>query len=92
MADSGNAATLAQLWTDDGIYEVVGFATATGHSEIAALIDGPVHQTLMSDGSGHLLGPLTIDLEGDTAVACGHSVVFRNGTQGFEVHRVSANL
>ena len=52
-------------------------AEAKGKPAIAALIDGDIHRALMADG--------------DRAVACGHSVVFRNGTTGFEVWRVSAN-
>ena len=66
-------------------------AEAKGKPAIAALIDGDIHRALMADGCAHLLGPIAIELDGDRAVACGHSVVFRNGTTGFEVWRVSAN-
>jgi len=38
LADSGQAEDLATLWAPDGVYEVVGYASATGHAEIAALI------------------------------------------------------
>lgn len=91
LADSGEAAALARLWREDGAYEVVGFATARGRAEIAALIDGPVHRALMADGCAHVLGPVAVEVEGDSAWARGHSVVFRHGDAGFEVHRVSAN-
>lgn len=91
LADTGDAQALAALWTDDGVYEVVGFAQARGHAAIAALIEGPVHQALLNDGCAHVLGPVAVTLQGDTAVARGHSIVFRKGADGFEAHRVSAN-
>lgn len=91
LADSGDAEALAALWTEDGIYEVVGFAEAAGHAQIAALIDGPVHRALMADGCAHILGPVVISIRGDTAQARGHSLVLRHTGSGFEAHRVSAN-
>lgn len=91
LADTGDAQALAALWVEDGIYEVVGFATARGWAAIAALIDGPVHRALMAAGCAHLLGPLAIELDGDQATARGHSVVFRHEAGTFAAHRVSAN-
>ncbi|WP_408591350.1 nuclear transport factor 2 family protein [Novosphingobium sp.] len=91
LADAGMANELAALWTEDGIYEIVGFSKAVGHAEIAGLIDGPVHQALMADGCAHLLGPVSIALHGDEAEARGHSVVLRHDGEGFAAHRVSAN-
>jgi ketosteroid isomerase-like protein len=91
LADIGDAPAIAALWTDDGVYEIVGFAPARGHAAIAALIEGPIHQALMADGCAHVLGPVAVTLEGDHALARGHSVVFCNGANGFEARRVSAN-
>lgn len=91
LADAGDAHALAALWTEDGVYEVLGFAQARGHHAIAALIEGPVHQGLVAAGCAHVLGPVVIELDGDSAVAQGHSVVFRHGASGFEAYRVSAN-
>jgi uncharacterized protein (TIGR02246 family) len=95
LADTGDAEALAALWCQDGTYEVVGFATAQGRAEIAAMIDGPVHRQLMADGCAHVLGPVAVRLDGDRATARGHSVVFRKAEAGFEAGfeavRVSAN-
>ena len=93
LADSGDARAVADLWTGDGVYEVLGFARAQGHEAIAGLITGPVHQALMARGCGHLLGPVTIVLDGDRAELRGHSVLFRrqDSGDGFEAYRVSAN-
>lgn len=91
LADRGEAAALARLWTADGVYEVVGFARAEGHAAIAALIDGAHHRALMADGCAHLLGPVAVTLDGDEATAVCHSVVFRSVSGHFVAERVSAN-
>ncbi len=92
LADTGAADALSELWTEDGRYAVGGMTEAKGRAAIAALIDGAVHRNLMADGCAHALGPVTIDLDGDTATARGYSVVFRaDGTGGWTAHRVSAN-
>ena len=91
LADCGDAEAVAALWHEDGAYEVVGFATARGHAEIAGLINGETHRALMAAGCGHMLGPIAIDLDGDRATARGHSVVTRHTPTGFEIYRVSAN-
>lgn len=91
LADSGDARALAQLWCDDGEYEVAGFATAKGHAAIAALIDAPHHRALMAAGCAHVLGPVTISLDGNRATARCHSVVFQHSEGAFEAVRVAAN-
>jgi uncharacterized protein (TIGR02246 family) len=92
LADTGAADALSHLWTEDGRYAVGGMTEAKGRAAIAALIDGAVHRGLMADGCAHALGPVTIDLDGDTATARGYSVVLRaDGTGGWTAHRVSAN-
>ncbi|MFM2373085.1 MAG: hypothetical protein RIS85_2807, partial [Pseudomonadota bacterium] len=69
----------------------IGFATARGRTEIAALIDAPYHRELMVDGCAHLLGPVAVTVEGDHATAVGHSVVFRHHEGTFSAFRVAAN-
>ena len=92
LADSGDAAGVAALWVEDGVYAVGGMGEARGREAIAALIEGPVHQALMAAGCAHVLGPAEIQLDGDQATASGHSLVFRRADEAFEVYRVSANL
>ncbi len=92
LADSGDSQGVAALWTEDGVYVVGGMGEARGRQAIAALIDGPIHRGLMAQGCAHLLGPVAIQLDGDTATAWGHSLVFRGVGEAFEVYRVSANL
>lgn len=90
-ADAGDASAVAGLWAMDGVYHVAGFAESRGHEAIAALIAGPVHQALLSDGCAHVLGPVAITLDGDRALARGHSLVLRWTGTSFELHRVAAN-
>lgn len=91
LADSGDSEGVAALWINEGSYTVGGMAEARGRVAIAGLIDGETHRQLMQDGCAHLLGPVAIELNGDVAVARGHSVVFRHNGADFEVWRVSAN-
>lgn len=91
LADSGHAGEIAQLWAEDGSYGVGGMGKAVGRAAIAGLIEGDTHRQLMADGCAHLLGPVAVDLDGDTATARGHSVVLRHVDGRFEVFRVSAN-
>lgn len=91
LADSGNAEGVAALFAEDGVYAIAGFGEAKGRAAIAALITSANHQQLMTDGCAHLLGPVAVDLDGDSAVARGHSLVLRWTGAAFEVHRVAAN-
>lgn len=91
LADRGDAAGVAALWTEQGTYEVGGYGVAKGHDAIAALISGETHQALMATGCAHVLSPHRIDLDGDTAVAVGYSLVLRRTGESFEVWRASAN-
>jgi uncharacterized protein (TIGR02246 family) len=91
LADAGDAAGVAALWTDDGVYAVDGFPEAYGHSAIAALIKGPVHRQLMARGCAHLLGPATITLAGGRATALCHSVVLAKSGEDWAPVRVAAN-
>ena len=91
LADAGNAEAVAALWSEDGIYAVGGMGEARGRPAIAALISGPVHQSLLADGCAHVLTSPAIDLDGDNAVARCHSVVFRHEEGEWTPVRVAAN-
>ena len=91
LADQGDATGVAQLWAEGGSYAIAGFGEAHGNAEIAAFITGETHRQLMEDGCAHVMGPVAIELQGDSAVARGHSLVLRWTGNGFEVARVAAN-
>lgn len=90
-ADNGDAEGAAALFAPDGVYAVGGMGESRGRPAIAALLRGPTHQQLMADGCAHLLGPVAIDLAGDTATARGLSLVFRWNGSHWETVRASAN-
>ena len=90
-ADAGDSAAVAGLWAEDGAYHIAGFGAAQGHVAIAGLIEGASHQALLADGCAHVLGPVAITLDGERAVARGHSLVLRWTGAEFAVHRVAAN-
>ena len=92
LADAGDCAGAAALWTDDGVYEVGGFGSYTGRAAIQALLEGEGHQSLIHGGAAHVLSPPVIDLDGDRATARTYSVVFRKSGDNWEAHRASANM
>ncbi len=91
LADAGDAAAVAALWCENGSYSVGGLNEACGRTAIAELISGPLHQSLMADGCAHVLTTPLIDLAGDSATACCHSVVFRHKHGEWTAVRVAAN-
>ncbi|WP_374527066.1 nuclear transport factor 2 family protein [Novosphingobium sp.] len=91
LADSGDAAGIAALFAEDGIYAVGSMGEAQGREAIAALITGPVHQSLMAAGCAHVLSAPLIELDGSRAAACCHSLVFRHEDGEWTAVRVSAN-
>lgn len=91
LADSGDAASVAALFAEDGVYAVGGMGEAKGRAAIAALISGPVHQSLMADGCAHVLTSPVIELDGDRSIARCHSVVFRHDEGEWIPVRVAAN-
>ena len=92
LADAGDCAGAAALWTEDGVYEVGGFGSYTGRAAIQTLLEGESHQGLIHGGAAHVLSPPVIDLDGDRAVARTYSVVFRKSGDNWEAHRASANM
>ncbi len=91
LADAGDCAGAAALWTQDGVYEVGGFGEYRGRDAIQALLEGESHQALIAAGAAHVLSPPTIVLNGATAQARNYSVVFRRTGEAWEAHRASAN-
>ena len=91
LADTGDAPGVAALWREDGVYAVGGMEESKGRDAIAALIQGPIHQQLMSGGCAHVLSPVSIKIDGDHATASGYSCVFRWTGDVWEAARVSAN-
>lgn len=90
-ADRGDAEAVANIWWEDGAYDVGGFGVSMGREAIAALITGEFHQQLMAEGCAHVLSPHEVDVDGNRAAAVGYSTVFRKSDDGYEAWRVSFN-
>ncbi|WP_068155376.1 nuclear transport factor 2 family protein [Rhodococcus phenolicus] len=88
--DSGSAEAVGALWTEDGVYEVDSGAYR-GRDEITAMVRSEAHQRFIHGGCGHLMDPLNIRVDGDTAVVTCHSQLILNTDKGFRVARVTAN-
>lgn len=90
--DAGDADAVAQVWTEDGEYDV-DTGVMRGHAEIRAMVRGPMHQGFIRGGCAHILEPGDVVINGDTAVAtCKSLLVTADGPGGpFTVARATAN-
>lgn len=90
--DAGDAASVARVWTEDGIYDV-DTGVMRGHREIEEMVRGEMHQGFVRAGCAHILEPARVVVDGETAVATGKSLlVTANGPGGaFTVLRATAN-
>lgn len=91
LVDSGECHPAAELWVDDGVYDVGGSCRACGRKAIAALYEHYLHQSLIHQGSGHVTTTPRITLDGDNATAIAHSFVLLRGEGEWRVWRASAN-
>lgn len=90
--DAGDADAVAQVWTEDGEYDV-DTGVMRGHDEIRAMVRGPMHQGFVQGGCAHILEPGAVAVTGDTAIAtCKSLLVTADGEGGpFTVVRATAN-
>jgi len=104
-ADTGNGAYVASVWTEDGVFDRgAEFARPTGRAAIAAGSANPEHHRAIEQGIAHFAGLPYVRVEGDTAFAISYLQILvpdrlgptfevpnHGASQGFHVHRVSAN-
>lgn len=90
LVDSGSAEAVADLWEPDGVYDV-DEAVMSGHADIAAMVAGSKHQGWINSGCAHFLGPSHVQVDGDEAVAVGHSLMVVRSDGEFVVRRATAN-
>lgn len=91
--DSGAAEAAAQLWEADGVFDVGGHFTMNGHADIAAMVTGEGHQSLIHNGCGHVLTAPKIQVDGDEATAWNYAFNIRWDApdERFWIARLSAN-
>jgi SnoaL-like protein len=91
--DSGQGEATAALWTEDGSFDAVPFYEMRGRDDIAAMVHGPGHQRLITNGCGHVLTVPHIVVDGDEATGRSYALNIRWDAEAdrFWVARVSAN-
>jgi len=91
--DSGSADATADLWFEDGVFDVVPHFELVGHEGIAGMVLGEGHQGLIRNGCGHVLTAPKIVVDGDEARGWNYALNIRwePELERFWVARVSAN-
>lgn len=91
--DSGSADATAALWTADGTFAAVGAVIMHGRDEIAGMVNGAGHQSLIINGCGHVLTTPHVVIDGDEAHGRNYALNIRWDAEAerFWVARVSAN-
>jgi len=87
LVDSNSREEAAALWTEDGIY-ANDIGSWTGRAEIAEILAGQIHQTLIAGGAAHFLSVPYIVVDGDRAIATNYGLVFRRAGEGFDIFRL----
>ncbi|MEU1980671.1 nuclear transport factor 2 family protein [Nocardia sp. NPDC019395] len=90
FVDAGAAAAVAELWTEDGEYDVEGWHMRN-RAEIRAMVESDAHQSLIEAGCTHFLGPAHVVVDGDEALAVCESLLVRRRDDGYRVWRAGAN-
>lgn len=104
-ADTGNGAFVASVWAEDGVFDRgAEFPKPTGRAAIAGGSSNPEHHRAIEQGIAHFAGLPYVRVDGDTAFAITYLQILvpdrvgprfdvpnHGSSQGFHIHRVSAN-
>jgi ketosteroid isomerase-like protein len=90
--DTDDVDAMLAVFTEDITVHVDGNWIMHGHGEAREIVEGTVHQGFLPL-CAHNVGPFTIEVDGDHAVATGYSRVYLRNSDGagFRVERVSFN-
>ncbi|MFD4431950.1 nuclear transport factor 2 family protein [Nocardia sp. NPDC058497] len=91
--DSGSADGTAGIWSEDGEYDVDS-GMLRGRDELRAMVHSTPHQQFITNGSAHMLSLPHLEVDGDHAVAIGHTQLVLKvpgTTADFQVARITAN-
>ena len=87
--DSDDAEGTAALYAEGCTVEIDGRTAMRARADVAAMVRGSGHQSILPNCS-HQMGPFSVRVDGDTAVATGYGTVYLRTDEGFRVFRVSA--
>jgi uncharacterized protein (TIGR02246 family) len=90
--DAGDAEAVGRLWAEDAVYDI-DLGAFEGRAAIMEMVRTRPHQDYIHEGCGHLIDPIHVQVDGDTAVATCHSMLVRRMADGdgFWVWRVTAS-
>ncbi|MFD6856135.1 nuclear transport factor 2 family protein [Rhodococcus sp. NPDC060090] len=90
--DAGDADAVGELWAEDAVYDT-DIRVMEGRDAITEMVRTRPHQDYVNEGCGHLLDPVHIRVDGDTAAATCHSLLLRRNldSDSYRVWRVTAN-
>jgi hypothetical protein len=91
--DSGSGEAAAALWTEDGSFAAIPQRHMNGRAEIAEMVHGSGHQSLIHAGCAHVLTVPHIVIDGDQASGRSYALNLRwdAASDRYWVARVSAN-
>jgi hypothetical protein len=90
-ADSGSLTEAADLWTEEGVYDIPGIGSFSGRADIIKLLAGELHQSLIAGGSAHVMSMPHVRISGDNAVAINYAHVYVPKDGEFGIFRVVAS-
>jgi ketosteroid isomerase-like protein len=88
--DSGDASGTAALYTTDSRTVIDHTIEIRGAAGMHEMVLGPQHQAIIP-GAAHVMGPLSIAVEDDTALAVGYATTFTRTDGAVGVWRQSVN-
>jgi ketosteroid isomerase-like protein len=91
--DSMSVQEAASIWTEDGVYDVGSGPVPPmhGRDEIAAMLEGPNHGTLVEQGCAHVMTMPLVKVDGDVAVGIAYHRLYVRDGDGFRIWRLTAS-
>jgi ketosteroid isomerase-like protein len=89
--DGLNADALGEIYAEDGVYAVGDVGRMEGRASVQAITKQPGHLELVGRGAAHISTLPYVVIDGDKAIATCHTMVARNGDDGFSIWRLSAS-
>jgi ketosteroid isomerase-like protein len=88
--DTGDADATAELFAEEGVYDVDGTLIMNGREGVRSMVRGARHQSLLPN-CAHTIGPAIVEVDGDRAVATAYSRIYLRRKGGIELLRLSSN-
>jgi len=73
--DGNNPEAMAQLYAEDCVIDIDSANFFNGREDAKRIVTGELHQSILPD-CAHIMGPFSIAIDGDWAVATGYATIF----------------